>query len=79
MVCVPHENDDVLMQKCVEQGPCDFEHRGCDLCLSTLNTRHAVEPVTGIEFPAILENTSDGETNSNWLSEVDTLICSFSC
>lgn len=71
VVCVPHESEDLLMQRCVEQGPCNFEHRGCDICLSTLNyTRHAVEPVTGIEFPAILENGSDGETNSNWLSEV---------
>lgn len=71
VACVPHENDDILMQRCVEQGPCNIEHRGCDLFLSTLNyTTHAVEPVTGIEFPAILENVSDGETNSNWLSEV---------
>lgn len=71
VVCVPHESEDLLMQRCVEQGPCNFEHRGCDICLSTLNyTRHAVEPVMGIELPATLENGSDGETNSNWLSEV---------
>lgn len=75
MLGVPLENGGELIQRCVDQNPCEVVHRGCggcgDLYFSNFNrTRHAVEPRTGIAFPTILDNFLSGERNSSWLTEV---------
>lgn len=56
-------------ERCMNQRPCEVEHRGCsDISFECLSW--AIEPITGIEFPTVLESMVAGEDNSNFSSEV---------
>ncbi|XP_017227232.1 fatty-acid-binding protein 2 [Daucus carota subsp. sativus] len=70
---VQMEKETAHMQGCTDQSPSKVEHQGCDdICFNgKINgSRHIVEPSTGIEFPAILDDYSAHETNYTGLSEV---------
>ncbi|GAU47954.1 hypothetical protein TSUD_06880 [Trifolium subterraneum] len=68
----PMQDPDVQMHESIDRMPKDFERPGCPrLSVSKLNlAKSAVEPKTGIEFPVVLDNLSDGEQNSSFNSEV---------
>ncbi|KAF5186846.1 Fatty-acid-binding protein [Thalictrum thalictroides] len=66
------ENSDVLLNDHGNRATCLRGHRGStDLSFDNLNwSRHSVEPVTGIQFPTVLDNISDGQNNSTPNTEV---------
>jgi hypothetical protein len=68
----PMQDPGVQMHESMDRVPKDFERSGCPrLSVSELNLANsAVEPKTGIEFPVVLDNLSDGEQNSSFNSEV---------
>jgi hypothetical protein len=69
----PMQDPGVQMHESMDRVPKDFERSGCPrLSVSELNLANsAVEPKTGIEFPVVLDNLSDGEQNSSFNSEVN--------
>ncbi|XVF89011.1 hypothetical protein PTKIN_Ptkin19aG0097100 [Pterospermum kingtungense] len=72
VLAIPMENTEVQLQECMDQRPCRVGHQGCgSLSFLDLNwTRQTVEPKTGIEFPTILDNILDRQSNSTLASEV---------
>ncbi|KAF9614694.1 hypothetical protein IFM89_019822 [Coptis chinensis] len=72
VLAMPLENSDVLVNSHMDQTHCIRRHQGSsELSLHEINwTRDAVEPVTGIEFPTVLDNISAGKKNSTLRSEV---------
>lgn len=71
-VVAPSESNDMRVQRCMDESPCEVERHGCaDLSLPDLNwTRHDVEPRTGIKFPKLLDNILARGKNANKMSEV---------
>ncbi|XVE70830.1 hypothetical protein DITRI_Ditri10aG0101700 [Diplodiscus trichospermus] len=72
VLAVPLENTEVQMKEGMDRRPCELGHQGCgNLSFLDFNwTLHAIEPRTGIEFPAILDNILDRKNNSTLASEV---------
>nr|GMD87372.1 fatty-acid-binding protein 2 [Ipomoea batatas] len=72
LLAIPLGATPMETQMSMDQSPCEVEHRGCsNSFFQSLNwSRHAVEPRTGIEFPAILDNIFAGDNNSSFTSEV---------
>ncbi|KAF9614695.1 hypothetical protein IFM89_019823 [Coptis chinensis] len=72
VLAMPLENSDVLVKSHMDQTHCIRRHQGSsELSFHEINwTRDAVEPVTGIEFPTVLDNILAGKKNSSLRSEV---------
>lgn len=73
LLAIPLGATPMETQMSMDQSPCEVEHRGCsNSFFQSLNwSRHAVEPRTGIEFPAILDNIFAVDNNSSFTSEVN--------
>ncbi|KAH9617680.1 hypothetical protein KSS87_014262, partial [Heliosperma pusillum] len=74
MLAIPPADACVQMLGSLDQAPCDVQHRGgLSHSFPDLNwIRRAVEPITGIEFPGVLNNILAKENQSNLSSEVMT-------
>ncbi|KAA0064542.1 hypothetical protein IC582_015351 [Cucumis melo] len=70
---VPLENGELQVHGCMDQKPCEVAYRAAHagLMFPDVNwARHAIEPITGIEFPMMLDNILAAENNSSLSSEV---------
>ncbi|XP_074296180.1 fatty-acid-binding protein 2 isoform X2 [Silene latifolia] len=67
MLAIPPADACVQMLGSVDQAPCDVQHRGrLGHSFPDFNwIRRAVEPITGIEFPGVLNNILAKENQSN--------------
>ncbi|XP_074296179.1 fatty-acid-binding protein 2 isoform X1 [Silene latifolia] len=72
MLAIPPADACVQMLGSVDQAPCDVQHRGrLGHSFPDFNwIRRAVEPITGIEFPGVLNNILAKENQSNLSPEV---------
>ncbi|OWM77396.1 hypothetical protein CDL15_Pgr016793 [Punica granatum] len=66
------ENADEMMNRTIDRRPCEVVKWGCaGVFFPDLQWKsHKIEPITGIEFPLVLDSTSDEEKDSSSTSEI---------
>ncbi|KAL1532633.1 fatty-acid-binding protein 2-like isoform X1 [Salvia divinorum] len=74
MLAIPLESGSMEAQRITEHKHCEIESRGCgpcsDLYLQRLAWAKTTEARTGVEFPAMLDNSISGESNSGFTPEI---------